>query len=146
MGSALSAIASLYNQFSTSYNRLLYNWLTMIGKIALSNFRNFDSKVVEFTDGVTLIIGPNASGKTNILESLFLLSTGRSFKAKVEETIHHLETTGNDIVYINEDGSKEVWPDTTKNQVLADAKVDLKECDLALERIEESLRSLESEK
>jgi len=69
-----------------------------------------------------------------------------SFKAKVEETIHHLETTGNDIVYINEDGSKEVWPDTTKNQVLADAREDLKECDLALERIEESLRSLESEK
>lgn len=57
----------------------------MIGKIALSSFRNFSSKVVEFTDGVTLIIGPNASGKTNILESLFLLSTGRSFKAKVEE-------------------------------------------------------------
>ena len=56
----------------------------MIGKIALSSFRNFSSKVVEFTDGVTLIIGPNASGKTNILESLFLLSTGRSFKARTE--------------------------------------------------------------
>jgi DNA replication and repair protein RecF len=57
----------------------------MIKKIALASFRNFGSKVVEFSDKVTLIVGPNATGKTNILESLFLLSTGRSFKAKVEE-------------------------------------------------------------
>ncbi len=56
-----------------------------IVKIRLSDFRNFKKKVVEFSDKVTLINGPNASGKTNIMESLFLLSTGRSFKAGVEE-------------------------------------------------------------
>ncbi len=32
-----------------------------------------------------MIIGPNASGKTNILESLFILSTGKSFHARIEE-------------------------------------------------------------
>jgi DNA replication and repair protein RecF len=57
----------------------------MIRKISLNSFRNFGSKTVGFSDKVTLIIGPNASGKTNILESIFLLSTGRSLKAKVEE-------------------------------------------------------------
>lgn len=57
----------------------------MIKKLRLNDFRNFSSKIVEFSDKVTLIVGPNASGKTNILESLFLLSTGRSFKARVEE-------------------------------------------------------------
>jgi DNA replication and repair protein RecF len=57
----------------------------MIKKIKLNNFRNFKSKEVEFSDGITLIQGQNASGKTNILESLYLLSTGKSFKARVEE-------------------------------------------------------------
>lgn len=57
----------------------------MIGKIHLSNFRNFASKTLEFSDGITVIFGENAVGKTNILEALYFLSTAKSFKAKVEE-------------------------------------------------------------
>ncbi len=59
----------------------------MINKIKLSNFRNFKLKEFEFSPGVTLIIGLNASGKTNILEGLVFLSTGKSFKAKIEEEV-----------------------------------------------------------
>lgn len=57
----------------------------MIQKIQLKNYRNFEDKILEFGQNITVIVGPNASGKTNILESLFLLSTGKSFKAKVED-------------------------------------------------------------
>lgn len=56
----------------------------MIQKIHLTKFRNFSGKTLEFSDKITVIVGPNASGKTNILESLFLLSTGKSFKARTE--------------------------------------------------------------
>jgi DNA replication and repair protein RecF len=55
-----------------------------IKKLKLTNFRNFKGKLLEFSEGITIILGPNASGKTNILESLFLLSVGKSFKARVE--------------------------------------------------------------
>jgi DNA replication and repair protein RecF len=55
-----------------------------ITKINLENFRNFDKKTIEFSDKTTVIVGPNAIGKTNILEALSLLSTGKSFRAKVE--------------------------------------------------------------
>ncbi|MBU0846062.1 DNA replication and repair protein RecF [Patescibacteria group bacterium] len=54
-------------------------------KIHLSNFRNIEDKLFEFSQKTTVIVGPNASGKTNILESLFLLSTGKSFRARIEE-------------------------------------------------------------
>jgi hypothetical protein len=64
------------------------------------------------------------------------------FKSKLEETIHHLETSTDDIVYLNEDGSKEVWKDTTRLSVLEDAKNDMKECILAIARIHESLKGL----
>ncbi|QQG41762.1 MAG: AAA family ATPase [Candidatus Woesebacteria bacterium] len=56
----------------------------MVFSIKLSNFRNYKSKYLEFSGGITAIVGPNASGKTNILEALFLLSTGKSFKARTE--------------------------------------------------------------
>lgn len=57
----------------------------MIKSINLQNFRNFKKKVIDLSEKLTIIVGPNASGKTNILESLYLLSTGKSFKAQIEE-------------------------------------------------------------
>lgn len=63
-----------------------------IPKVQLSNFRNFEDKVFEFSNKTTIIIGPNASGKTNLLESLFLLATGKSMKASViEEMVNYDE-------------------------------------------------------
>lgn len=57
----------------------------MILKLQLQNFRNFTKKQLEFGKGINIIIAPNAKGKTNILESLFFLSSGKSFKAKLSE-------------------------------------------------------------
>lgn len=56
-----------------------------IKKLKLSNFRNFEDKTLEFAAEATVVVGPNTSGKTNILESIHLLSTGKSFKAEIEE-------------------------------------------------------------
>jgi DNA replication and repair protein RecF len=63
----------------------------MVKALRLTDFRNFKSKHVEFSDKISVIVGPNASGKTNILESLFLLSTGKSFKAKLEREMIYYE-------------------------------------------------------
>ncbi len=57
----------------------------MISKLRINNFRNFKTKLLDFSPKTTIIIGPNASGKTNILEALFVLSSGKSFRAHIEE-------------------------------------------------------------
>ena len=54
--------------------------------VALRNFRNYPQKEIFFSDDRNLIVGPNASGKTNILEAIYLLATGKSFRVKGVES------------------------------------------------------------
>lgn len=51
-----------------------------IEKIALWHFRNYTNATFSFSPQVNLIKGENAQGKTNLLEALYFLSTGRSFR------------------------------------------------------------------
>lgn len=48
--------------------------------IQLTNFRNIKDQVLTLSESFNLIIGKNAQGKTNILEGIFLLARGRSFR------------------------------------------------------------------
>jgi len=64
----------------------------MIQKLLLSDFRNFKEKLIEFPKDTTVIVGANASGKTNILEAINYLSTGKSFKAGVEQEVIKQDT------------------------------------------------------
>jgi len=51
----------------------------MLKSISLQNFRSY--KKTEFSfEKTTLIIGPNTSGKSNLIEAIYLLSTGKSFR------------------------------------------------------------------
>ena len=56
----------------------------ILKSLSLQNFRNYSQKEVIFSSGINLVIGPNAVGKTNLLEAVYLLATGRSFRAQVE--------------------------------------------------------------
>ena len=52
----------------------------MIKKIELNNFRLFDSKVIETNNSLVILSGKNATGKTSILESIYLTSTTKSHR------------------------------------------------------------------
>lgn len=56
-----------------------------IKTLLLSNFRNHQKKIFNFSENINFVVGDNASGKTNVLESIFLLSSGKSIKASREE-------------------------------------------------------------
>ncbi len=55
-----------------------------IKKLALERFRNYDFETVELSDGINVISGQNAQGKTNLLESVYMLSSGRSFRTRFD--------------------------------------------------------------
>ena len=58
-------------------------------KISLLNFRNFDNSSFDFNPFLTVIVGQNSVGKTNLLESIFFVCRGRGFREdKQEELIH----------------------------------------------------------
>lgn len=50
--------------------------------LTLRGFRNYDFSRLEFDPGVNLIVGRNAQGKTNLLEAIAYLGSGRSFRAQ----------------------------------------------------------------
>jgi len=52
-----------------------------INKIKLENWRNHTTFEFDF-NGITILVGPNASGKTNFLEAIYYLACGRSFRSK----------------------------------------------------------------
>jgi len=49
-------------------------------KISVRNFRNISEAEVTFSEGVNILLGENAQGKTNLLEAIFYPSVGRSFR------------------------------------------------------------------
>lgn len=60
----------------------------MIDSIRLQNFRSYKDDSFEFEPGVNIVVGPNASGKTNLLEAVLVLASGGSYKAKDAELVN----------------------------------------------------------
>ncbi len=52
-----------------------------IKRAHLYNYRNYKQEVFDFCEGLNLIVGDNAQGKTNLLESIYFSSIGRSFRS-----------------------------------------------------------------
>lgn len=56
-----------------------------INQLQLINFRNYENLNIKLEPGINLFIGPNAQGKTNILEAIYLCATGRSFRTHKDQ-------------------------------------------------------------
>ncbi|NLG84836.1 MAG: DNA replication/repair protein RecF [Firmicutes bacterium] len=56
-------------------------------KLLIRNFRNYRETKIEFSPYINLLIGQNAQGKTNLLEAIYLLAFGRSFRSNNEQDL-----------------------------------------------------------
>jgi DNA replication and repair protein RecF len=59
----------------------------MLADLRLQNFRSYNDQSFDFSSNVNIIVGPNASGKTNLLEAVLMLAKGKSYRAKDSELI-----------------------------------------------------------
>ena len=60
-----------------------------ISSLTVTNFRNFASQRLDFTEGINILFGDNGSGKTNILEAIFVLLLGRSHRGATDAYLVH---------------------------------------------------------
>jgi DNA replication and repair protein RecF len=59
----------------------------MITDLRLQDFRSYKDSSFEFGPGVNIVVGPNASGKTNLLEAVLVIAQGSSYRARDSELV-----------------------------------------------------------
>lgn len=100
----------------------------------MKNFRNYEEETVSLNEKVNIVYGKNAQGKTNLLESIFLCSTGRSHRTSkdyelIKEGQHSysvkIEGVRDDIpfnigIYFEKDGRKNITINNLKVKKLGE--------------------------
>lgn len=56
-----------------------------LSELYLQNFRNIEDLTLNFSEGITLFVGRNGQGKTNLIEAIFSLSLSRPFRSRKKE-------------------------------------------------------------
>ncbi len=70
----------------------------MISNLRVQNFRVHDDYALNFNKGVTVITGPNGSGKTSLIEAIYMALSGKSWRSNFTE-----------ILRVVDDGSADWW-------------------------------------
>ena len=63
-----------------------------ITKIQLYSYRNYKKTEINFKNGLNVICGKNAQGKTNLLEAVYFCVVGKSFRASREKEVINLDS------------------------------------------------------
>lgn len=65
-----------------------------VSRLYVKGFRNLSEQAVDFSNAVNLVIGDNGSGKSSVLESLFFIGHGKSFRTSKSESLIHFDEAG----------------------------------------------------
>ena len=112
-------------------------------KVTLTNFRNISECSLEFCDGINILAGENAQGKTNLLEAVFYASVGRSFRASSSnEMISFGKRTST--VSIDYQSEKREKSDNITIKLFSDKKKIVEKNHLRVERLSDIVGSFRS--
>lgn len=68
----------------------------IVNKLIIKNYRNFKEAEAELNDSLNIFVGDNGQGKTNLMESIYVASIGRTFRLNSEnELINFHENKSN---------------------------------------------------
>lgn len=62
-----------------------------VENIRLINFRNYNSININFNENINVFVGKNAQGKTNLLEAIYMCSSGKSFRSNRDKELINFE-------------------------------------------------------
>ena len=84
-----------------------------IDHIELEGFRNYRRSAAHFSRDINVITGRNAQGKTNLLEALYLICAGRSFRARSDKELLHFDSDFARVLAVGEADSRTKKIDVT---------------------------------
>jgi len=103
--------------------------------LEIQHLRNIEQAKLEFSSSINLIIGPNASGKTSLLEAISLICQGRSFRTnRIDQLIQHNQAGMLMVAHNIQDNEKQLIGLARENQktrVKINGQVILKTTELA---------------
>ena len=76
-------------------------------RIEVENFRNIERAEIDFSEGVNILVGENAQGKTNLLEAVFFSSVGRSFRTTHSNELIRFGENSSDVLLTYRDNVRE---------------------------------------
>ncbi len=95
----------------------------ILKSISFYHFRNFDKKQYKINPFLTVILGNNARGKTNLLEGIYFILKGEGFRESKEEQL---------IIFNGKNGYVDGKLEDRKNQDITNLRIDLSIGDLGL--------------
>ena len=112
-------------------------------RVRLTSFRNISECDIEFSDGINILAGENAQGKTNLLEAIFYASVGRSFRASSSNEMI-LFGKKNAVVSIDYVSEKKEKGDNITIRLFSDKKKTVEKNHLKIERLSDIVGSFRS--
>lgn len=76
--------------------------------LSLQNFRSYSKAEFKLSEGTVVIVGENTSGKTNLIEALHLLATGKSFRTDKDRELVRFGQDVARVTGVAKDGNEEV--------------------------------------
>src|SRR3989344_3510158 len=77
----------------------------ILTSISLSNFRNFEKNTFSFNPTLTIVVGNNSVGKTNLLEAVFFACTGKGLKDEKQEELMKLDEETTEVNAVFDDNT-----------------------------------------